>query len=275
MGTGIEWAEESWNPVTGCTPVSEGCAHCYAERLASTRLRGRFGYPAEEPFRVTVHEDRFEQPLRWRKPRRVFVCSMGDLFHEDVPSLAIGRVLNVIGSCPQHTFLLLTKRPHRMRVVLQKYCEMFNRNHPLGNVWVGVTAENQARAEERIPVLLKVPARVRFVSVEPMLGQVDLHSIPYQGDTQYYLNVLSSRYSERRPVGDYDGTWFGFGLARLGKVDWVICGGETGPGARPMNVRWSVDLKDQCVAARVPFFFKRFGDGSRKLDGWTWEEYPG
>lgn len=210
--TKIEWAQATWNPITGCTPVSEGCANCYARRMA-TRLRGRYGYPADDPFRIVYHHKKYGEPLRWKKPRLIFVCSMGDLFHKDVDAGYLSGIFWVMKKAKQHTFLLLTKRPENV----PRHKSWWDKN-----IWLGVSAENQQRADERIPILLQIPAAVRFVSVEPMLGPV----------------VLPSRYAV---------------------LDWVICGGETGPGARPMRSDWARSLRDQCQETGVPFFFKRWG----------------
>lgn len=250
----IEWTDATWSPVTGCAPISEGCQNCYARRMAN-RLRGRCGYPKDEPFKVTLHPERLEEPFGWRKPRLVFVCSMSDLFHEDVPDEFICRVFAAIALTPlKHTFLILTKRPQRMHEFI---LGLPQRDHtfrlwvaaggewPLSNLWLGVTAENQARADERIPILLQIPAAVRFVSVEPMLGPVDLE------------RWLPIEWSE---VGE---TWI---EAFPGKhcydtrLHWVICGGETGPGARPMHPDWARSLRDQCQATGVPFFLKSWGE---------------
>lgn len=258
----IEWTESTWNPTTGCTPVSEGCANCYAKREAEGRLRGKYGYPQDEPFRVTFHgEDRLNDPLRWKRPRKIFVCSMGDLFHEDVPVEWIDKVIDVIARCEQHRFMLLTKRPERMRdyflglrddpeqamrfrsgrTELHKYALALRRGEPLRNVWLGVTVENQQRADERIPVLLQIPAAKHFVSVEPMLGPV------------YFVDVPVGVLGPLRPMRK--------GLPEdIPRLDWVICGGETGPEARPMHREWVRSLRDQCVAAQVPFFFKSWGE---------------
>ena len=428
--TRIEWADTVWNPVTGCTPVSPGCAHCYARAMAR-RLAGRCGYPADEPFRVTLHPERLEEPLQWKKPRRVFVGSMSDIFHKEVPDKFLDRIFAVIALCPQHTFLILAKRPERMRLYLTNASRPFaiqkamdeisvdlasksiseewrpvpgyegsyevsnhgrvrrvgggstkgrrnlegilrpratrggyrsvcfsmeaqlnqvrinrlvleafagpppfpdaearylngnptdnrivnlcwgskkdnmadasrhgtagvwmkgrakftpdqvaeirdlrakgmklddiaakfntNRKHisaiclgrkyrpstipwPLPNVWIAVTAEDQQRANERVPLLLQIPAAVRFVSVEPMLETVDLSS------------------------------W-------LPCLDWVICGCETGPQARPMEADWVRDLRDECTAAGVPFFLKAMRVDGRvvklpELDGRKWDQVP-
>jgi len=213
--TKIEWAEESWNPVTGCTPISEGCQNCYAKRMA-TRLKGRYGYPSDDPFRVTFHPDKLDQPLKWRKPRMIFVCSMGDLFHEDVGLHEIFQVCKVMREAKQHTFLLLTKRPGRM-------LELFGSGTPLPNVWLGVTTENQQRADERIPILLQIPAAKHFISVEPMLGPID--------ELYEYFQ------------------WK--------QLDGVFAGCETGPGRRSAKIQWFRDLKNQCVDNGIPFFLKR------------------
>ena len=290
MGTKIEWTDETWNPVTGCTKVSEGCRNCYAERM-SKRLRGRFGYPADDPFAVTLHPDRLDQPLRWRKPRRVFVCSMGDLFHEDVPDEFIAAVFGVMAACPQHTFQLLTKRPERMaewfRWLVKAdeeswethgYCVYEARQYsganipypdvtpwPLPNVHPGTSIEDQPTADERIPWLLECPAAVRFVSCEPLLGPV---SFRWSKWYEYYPDGWRERGETQN---EYDG------LRRLSQV---IVGGESGPGARPMDLDWARSIRDQCQAAGVPFFFKQVGGrtpkaNGRLLDGREWNEMPG
>jgi len=247
--TKIEWCDAVWNPTTGCSKVSEGCRYCYAERFAQ-RLAGRFGYPADDPFRVTLHPERLEEPLGWRKPRRVFVNSMGDLFHEDVPDEFICRVFAAIALTPvKHRFLILTKRPHRMRefiLGLPQRDETFRLwvraggEWPLSNLWLGVTAENQQAADERIPILLEIPAAVRFVSVEPMLGPVDL------GRLVWFKDGFSSPAFQEQMLGRR-------------RLDWIVCGGETGPNARPCHPDWVRNLRDQCQAAGVPFFFKQWG----------------
>jgi len=248
----IEWTDKTWNPITGCSPISEGCKNCYAKRMAN-RLRGRCGYPRINPFGVTVHMDKIPQPLKWKKPRKIFVCSMGDLFHEDVPFEWIDDVFFVMAQCQQHVFQILTKRPSRMLewtktissrrpigghgvctggspFCMGEYCKTHDDDvgycgspWPLPNIWLGVTAENQRLANERIPILLDIPAVVRFVSCEPLLGSIKLSS---------YLK---------------DG------------IDWVIVGGETGPKARKMVMAWSDDISYQCSTSNVPFFFKHYG----------------
>jgi len=262
MATKIEWTNDTWNPITGCTKISEGCANCYAEKMAK-RLRGRFGYPAENPFKITYHWDKLNQPLKWRQARRIFVCSMGDLFHKDVCFEAVIEVLLIIKKCPQHTFIILTKRPKRMYDFFNKYTlNPFNlkNNNPLKNLWLGVSIENQKTADQRIPVLLQIPAAVRFVSVEPMLSPVDLRS-----DELKWCDRTESAHE-----CDY----------AIDHLNWVICGGESGPNARPMRPDWARSLRDQCLAAGVPFFFKQWGGSNKKkagrlLDGRVWNEYPG
>lgn len=219
-----------WNPVVGCTPVSAGCAHCYAKRIFE-----RF-HPGESFSDVKCLEDRLEQPFRWKKPTRIFVNSMSDLFHPDVPDVFIHKVFRVIIENPRHTFLVLTKRPERMIDRVPVF--------PVSNVWLGVSVEDQKTADERIPILLQIPAAIRFVSVEPMLGAVNL---------KQYL-VGDCRAAENVSRND-----------RMG-LDWLICGGESGPWARPIHQDWARSLRDQCQAAGVPFFFKQWGE-------WT-SEYP-
>jgi len=249
---GIEWLNrpgtvgESWNPITGCSPVSEGCANCYARRMAK-RLAGRFGYPeAPHEFDVMLHPDRLEEPLRWRKPRTVFVVSMGDLFHQQVSDSIINHVFHVmVNQAPQHTYIVLTKRAERMADFLQttRWLDRGLLEGPTKNVWLGVTVENQHWADERIPYLLATPAAVRFVSAEPMLGPVD----PFDVDGHIAVQMEEANARESLYPADV--------------IDWVICGAETGPGARPMDLSWARDLRDQCKAAGVPFFFKRAGPG--------------
>ena len=337
--TKIEWAEATWNPITGCSKMSEGCKNCYAERMAK-RLAGRYGYPKDEPFGVTFHPDRLEQPMRWRKPRRIFVCSMSDLFHKDVPFKYIADVFQCIADCSQHIFLILTKRPERMKLFFDEWwnpdktdpytrgglkrdrprlflrqpgcsecrsfflgclhgrkkwkdvaitpnwreaeqkdyfghpdsiCDAFNwsadgRGHgvavemdngeisvrqdaltgpfpaPLRNLWLGVTIEHP-KYGYRADYLRKIPAAVRFVSLEPLLA-----------DFSEYPGIFDD-------------------------MDWCIVGGESGPGARPMQEQWARDLKNQCVEAGVAFFYKQGPiDGKLvkmpELDGQQWAQYP-
>lgn len=444
MPTKIEWCDETWSPITGCTQVSEGCRKCYAKRMAE-RLAGRCGYPKDDPFKVTFHPDQIEKPLKWRKPRRIFVCSMGDLFHDDVRHEWVRDVFHIIDCCRDHVFILLTKRPRNMQRFVEN--ERIKIDEDYRHVWLGVTAEDQKTADERIPILLSIPAAVRFVSVEPCLSQIDL--TPWLNSDMVSKNHKGVFYYERKREGIFgtsgnrvvqgglkgrndmeDGTICGRqpdreqaiyeddgGADKGGKVfvkrphenfvhrgdkeedgnlcpsnymddveqcghpggtgdqpyrreprkqqsqklgnsheagkhitcrprveslrqgcaaggseyereingwtsqnykevvqgkadtsiensqyvrrepgnskrhsckekldthfglDWVIAGGETGPGARPMQIQWVRDLRDQCAAATVPFFFKKWGPKADEIsdgviDGKVWREFP-
>lgn len=252
--TGIEWTDATWNPVTGCTKVSEGCDHCYAETIAH-RFTGTKAYP--NGFGVTLRPERLDQPLRWKRPRKVFVNSMSDLFHKDVPDDYIARVFAVMALAPQHTFQVLTKRPGRMRSLLSS--EHFESDvflategrfegyfpWPLPNVWLGTSVENQKWADVRIPLLLDTPAAVRFLSCEPLLGPLPLcrcDGAAYQVQRHPFL------------VAD------DCPLHGKNRIDWVICGGESGPGARPMHPDWARHLRDDCLTAGIPFHFKQWGE---------------
>jgi len=251
--TAIEWTDSTWNPVTGCTQVSPGCDHCYALRFAE-RFRGVPGHPFEHGFDLRLRPERLTQPLRWRKPRRVFVNSMSDLFHADVPDEFIAQVFAVMAASPRHTFQVLTKRPQRMRRWLshpaaqarvweaarQLGLAVDGASWPLPNVWLGTSIENNNYAW-RADFLRRTPAAVRFISAEPLLGPLD--------------------------------------RLDLTGIHWLITGGESGPGHRPCDPAWVRDLRDRCVAAGVAFFFKQWGgtrptSGGRLLDGRTWDEYP-
>ena len=279
----IEWTDSTWLPVTGCTKVSPGCKFCFAERVAK-RYWG-----ARKFTDVQVHADRLDQPLRWRRPRRVFVNSMSDLFHEKVSVAFLAEVFDVMAAAERHTFQILTKRPDRMLAAMRDDVPHYAATTmagdtalstvleigewPLPNVWMGVSVEDQARADERIPLLLQTPAAVRFLSVEPLLGPVTIPTVHSFGDQRW------------------DGP----------RIDWVILGGESGgPSERALVTKgrtysdrapffawrpkdealdWVRSLRDQCVAAGVPFFFKAWGgptskSGGRQLDGKTWDEYP-
>jgi len=270
--TSIEWTQNpdgtpgrTWNPVTGCTKVSPGCDHCYAEGIAR-RFAGSKAFP--RGFDVTLHPERLDAPLRWRKPSVVFVNSMSDLFHADVPDEFIARVWAVMAATPQHTYQVLTKRHGRMRSLLAStefdlavataweqlgsvagsLLADHSPPYPLPNVWLGVSAEDQQRADLRIPALLQTPAAVRFVSAEPLLGPIDLD--------QY----LHHQWGERWPREE---------------LHWVIVGGESGPGARLMDPAWGRSLVEQCQAADVAVFVKQLGSAhgpAKGSDMTTWPE---
>lgn len=250
----IQWTDETWNPVTGCSKISEGCANCYAERMIE-RL-GNIPQTAEkykDGFKVTCHNDELKRRFPG-KGKKIFVCSMSDLFHDDVPFEFIDKVMNVIGGNPQHVFQMLTKRPARMREyfddrVIDGSLEDI-KNGYLKNLWLGVTCENQRTTDERIPLLLEIPAAIRFISVEPMLGAVDLGFCP---------DVVTG---ECDMDGDCNCCNIGPAIYRL---DWVICGGESGVNARPLNPDWVISLRDQCIDAGVPFFFKQWGEWAPAL----------
>lgn len=228
----IEWTNATWNPVTGCTKISPGCKHCYAERMAKRlKLMGQDRY--RDGFKLTLQDDLVDLPLRWRKPRLIFVNSMSDLFHKDVPAQFITQVFKTMEAAPHHTFQVLTKRSGRLRQLASKL------PWP-DNVWMGVSVENQ-KYTARIEDLVEVPAAVRFLSVEPLLGPIT--DLPLEG------------------------------------IHWVIVGGESGPGARPMEADWVLDIRDACLEAEVPFFFKQWGGVNKKktgrsLEGRTWDELP-
>ncbi len=240
--TGIEWTDATWNPVTGCTKVSPGCDHCYAEGIAH-RFAGTPSYP--NGFDVTLRPERLDQPLRWAKPRRVFVNSMSDLFHKDIPDEYIAEVFSVMARAGHHTFQVLTKRPGRMSSLLSRPSFRDNLAHwgtpwPLPNVWLGVSVEDQRWADIRIPQLLRTPAAIRFISAEPLLGPVDLgYGEPCDHSRHTHLEV---------------GCW--------AALDWVIVGGESGRGARPMHPDWVWRIGRQCTDAGVAFLFKQWGEWS-------------
>jgi protein gp37 len=270
--TGIEWTEATWNPTTGCDQVSDGCDFCYALTLAK-RLKGmgsrdyqRDGDPRTSGpgFGLSMHPHRLDQPLRWTKPRMIFVNSMSDLFHADVTYKFIVQVFAVMALAERHTFQILTKRHARMRSVLSSidfwrsvsYAASDRAGYDvdatgcLPNVWLGVSVEDQHWADIRVPALLETPAAVRFLSCEPLLGPVSL------------LRWLNGGFGHVAP-----------------DLHWVIAGGESGAGARPMHPDWARELRDDCQAAGVPFLFKQWGGrtpkaNGRELDGRTWEEYP-
>lgn len=270
--TKIEWTESTWNPVTGCTKVSQGCKHCYAERDWA-RMQHVPSYSGRKFTDVACHPERLDIPLRWKKPRLIFVNSMSDLFHESVPGDFIEQVFGVIALAKQHTFQILTKRPDRMRSWLSKATMAVNdkdpsaltsyfpklagyldnpvayHTFPLPNVWLGVSVEDQQAADERIPLLLQTPAAVRWISAEPLLGPVDLTNCGG-------ANAITG-------IDGRETYWADFPFDHVlpgTTLDWVVVGGESGPNARPMHPDWARSLRDQCAAAEVPFLFKQWGE---------------
>lgn len=249
--TTIDWATDVWNPVTGCQKVSQGCKNCYAERIAS-RFWGERKFTD-----VICHEDRLEIPLHWNKPRRVFVNSMSDLFHPAVPFEFIKRAFQVMTQAEQHTFMVLTKRPERM-VQYFKW-DGFGGDNPYawpGWIWLGVSVEDQAAADDRIPLLLQTPAKVKFISAEPLLGPIDFdlfnqEILEYEDNhAMFWHSKKCDGYCDYACGGDF----------YKGSINWVICGGESGPEARPMHPDWTRSIRDQCQQAAVPFFFKQWGE---------------
>ncbi|MEU5155202.1 phage Gp37/Gp68 family protein [Glycomyces sp. NPDC021274] len=253
----IEWTEETWNPTTGCDRVSPGCDNCYALTMAKRlKAMGSDKYQTDGDtrtsgpgFGVAVHYDTLTIPLRWKKPRTVFVNSMSDLFHPKVSDQFIAGVFATMAATPQHTYQVLTKRAPRMRSLLNNpdwVARIYNPKGawPLPNVWLGVSSENQEQADRRIPELLKTPAAVRFVSAEPLLGAVDLSK---------WLGI------EWSDMGMWLEEMFATVSGRGSLLDWVIVGGESGPGARPMKQEWATSIVDQCQSAETAVFVKQMG----------------
>lgn len=295
-GTKIEWTDASWNVINGCTVVSPGCTNCYAMRLAGTRLKhidSRKGLTQDSKAgpvwtgEVRLHEPALTDPLRWKRPRRIFVCAHGDLFHEAVPDEWIDRVFAVMALAPQHTFQVLTKRPKRMREYMRDADRLgrvfaaskpmphpksaFEKRDewpylrqrwtwPLSNVWLGVSVEDQTRAEERIPLLLDTPAAVRWVSAEPLLGPVNMAMLCVGGN-EAHLNPFEARYFKRNTLGGWD-----LGEATLGRLNWIVVGGESGHGARWMKNEWARLIVLQCRDAGVSVFVKQLS-GMSGLSG--------
>jgi len=230
----IEWTERTWNPVTGCTKISAGCKNCYAERMAK-RLKGRYGYPADDPFKVTLRHDRLNQPSTWRKPSKIFVNSMSDLFHVDVPREFISDVYTQMIEADQHTYQVLTKRAARAYRFLNVVWGW--RTHPPPkHIWHGITTENQATYDDRAHAFCAASSHIKFLSCEPLLGPIDLHQ--------------------------YLGAW-----------DWVIVGCESGPGRRPFELGWAQSIVAQCQEARVPVFVKQIPiNGKVSKDPLEWPE---
>lgn len=240
----IEWTDATWNPVRGCTKVSPGCAHCYAETFAE-RFRGVKGHAYEQGFDLRLVPEKLDEPLTWKKPRRVFVNSMSDLFQDGVSETFILRAFTVMEKCPQHTFQILTKRAERMRDVVSWVGRKFVDNGdpwPMPNVWLGVSVENQHFADERIPLLLQTEAAIRFISAEPLLGPVNLRSVGTTTcpDCRDALGV----YAHGKPAP---------------RLDWVIVGGESGNQARPFDIAWARSIIKQCADAEVACFVKQIG----------------
>lgn len=276
--TEIAWCDSTWNPVRGCTRVSEGCRNCYAERMAARRLPGLMSPTTGQPFAVTwkplrdnpggprwtgqvdLIESQIEVPLRWKKPRRIFVNSMSDTWHGKLPLRDVATIYSVMAICGRHTCMVLTKRPENRKAALgsscfpemvaKRYADIWDSRYwkeppeglqwPLPNVWEGVSVEDQATADERVPLLLQTPAAVRFISLEPMLGEV------------------SFRWAKWAPIKPHPAT--NSHMDGLKGISLVIVGGESGPGARPMHPDWARSVRDQCQAAGVPFFFKQWGE---------------
>jgi protein gp37 len=237
IGTAIEWTDATWNPVRGCTKVSAGCKHCYAETFAE-RFRGVKGHPYQQGFDLRLVPEKLEEPLRWPSPMRIFVNSMSDLFHPAIPDDYVEAVAQVMIAASWHTFQVLTKRSERLCAMLRSRLKFASR---YSHIWWGVSVENRREGVPRIALLRAAPAGVRFLSVEPLLEE----------------------------LGELD----------LDGIHWVIVGGESGPGARPMEEKWVLSVRDQCRRARIPFFFKQWG-GTRKaargraLRGKTYDEFP-
>lgn len=260
---GISWTDETLNVVTGCTPVSEGCAHCYAARMAKRPIGDFTG--GRKFSEIRLHPDRLEKPLHWKKPRKIFICSMSDLFHPAVPDEFIDKVFAMMALCPQHTFQLLTKRPERMLAYLTETATEGGRlfyGIPPDWIWLGVSCEDQAAADERIPLLLQTPAVVRYVSFEPLLGPIKL-----------------SRHHAWCPTHDFDGGFCTGECSDRRYLNWAICGPETGPKRRIVSISDVRSLADQCVSAGIPFHLKAmeiYGKIVKKpeLDGKQWLEFP-
>jgi protein gp37 len=263
--TRIEWTDATWNPTTGCNKISAGCKNCYAKRdwarLSKNPATVYFGREFED---VRMHPERLETPLRWTKPRRIFVNSMSDLFHEAVPFTFIDKVFAVMALTPRHTYQVLTKRADRMRQYFERddlgvtlrnlhastpgwARNGANSNRvtlPLRNVWLGVSVENQDQADKRIPELFKIPARIRFLSCEPLLGPVDIpRAAMWHFEDCACLDCFDRRMRKEEQPG----------------IDWVIVGGESGPKARPMHPEWARSLRDQCQEMGAAYFFKQWG----------------
>ena len=287
MSTKINYCDETWNIVTGCTPISPGCARCYAKKMAQ-RLKGRYGYPKDEPFRATFHPDKLSQPLHWKKHRRIFVSSMGDLHGAGVSFEWIDAAYAIITLSPRHTFLVLTKRPKRMRAYWSKVvaCHIshaalhmpflwknpdditdlinavMENGDSLRNLWLGTSCENQEYADKRIPHLLKIPAAVRWLSLEPLLGPIDLI-----GDLSGGLRCDQCGYTNRDAGIHMDHSICTNKYGGHGWANWVVIGCESGQGRRPCKIEWVHSIVEQCQAANVPVWVKQIEiDGKVETD---------
>ncbi|WP_428398224.1 DUF5131 family protein [Marinobacter salarius] len=297
--TGIEWTEATWNPIRGCSRVSDGCRNCYAETVAK-RFSGP-GQPYEGLIakggqwsgKVSVIDHKMDEPLRWAKPRMIFVNSMSDLFHESVDFETIYRIMLVMQKAQHHTFQVLTKRPKRMLQFFDWWGGECKRSmaEVMPNLWLGVSVEDQKTADERIPLLLETPATIRWVSAEPLLGPVVLQGLA-AGESMEYdecRQYLCEEGPKENPYRD-----------NAGRLNWIVVGGESGSGARPMHPDWARSLRDQCVKAGVPYLFKQWGEwlpdnqnsemsgpfdpngairvgkksAGRNLDGRKWDQFP-
>lgn len=308
--TTIPWTDSTWNTVVGCTKVSPGCRECYAEKLLASRMKhmpvyGDVTKDGKWTGQTALLAHRLDQPLRWRKPRKIFVNDLGDTFHESVAFEFVAALFGVMAACPQHTFQLLSKRPGRMLeffewltargksvasrrrgetddprwaqyacvelahqyTTAKQYRPAYDHRTPwpLPNVWLGVTAEDQQRADERIPLLLQCPAAVRFVSAEPLIGPIDFRRVDYKllyGSA--ILDALAGKLATH-PVVGLDGVERSIPLRHQGRIDWAIVGGESGPRARPCDIAWIRSIRDQCREAGTACFVKQLG---RQSVGW-------
>ena len=290
----IHWTDSTWNPTSGCTHVSPGCEHCYAEALSLRFHRSAGPWTKQnEALNVKLHPDRLDLPLHWKRPRRVFVDSMSDLFHDLIPADYIAQEFAVMALASNHTFQVLTKRPARMQALItdasfEATVDAKIREHgyicaceldewPLPNVWLGVSVEDQRRADERIPLLVQTPAAVRFLSCEPLLGSIDLDQWLDVGLQVWLVDKQDTCHGSEAGWHLWTHPITGLKDWRPG-IDWVIVGGESGAKRRLFEIDWARSIRDQCQAADVAFFYKQGGGirpgMNRELDGRTWDEYP-
>jgi protein gp37 len=264
--TSIEWTDKSWNPIAAyyegkrgwmCSKPSAGCKNCYSERL-NLRLGNKLLYTAENAAKVEWRLVNLDEPAKWKKPQKCFVESMGDLFHELIPDEMIGWIWSKMLEFPQHTFQVLTKRTGRMRELVTRFAKDAEAKglRSADHIWLGTSVENQEQADKRIPELLKIPAKVRFLSCEPLLGHIDLWGFDEEAEVMRGVGIIESGgvtpSTPDSPPENYDDSYAG--------IDWVIVGGESGPGARPMHPDWARSLRDQCQVAGVAFHFKQYGE---------------